>query len=162
RSSPLAGANNIDLADYVGRLAWVADWGEVGLNGYMVDIKDGPIGTKGALGVDYRFNLPFNLTLLGEYVDQEDRALGIYSRGIYTRLNYDLSDVVPGLRPFVGYEHSFDNVGSAGVWSDNESTYLAGIRYSVYHGVTLGCELLVGDSDLHSGGNLINRLEVRF
>ncbi|MDB5099974.1 MAG: hypothetical protein JWM80_4395 [Cyanobacteria bacterium RYN_339] len=144
------------LSDYVGRLAWRGEPGEIGVNAYVPDLKDATFLSKGALGVDFSLNLPLNLSLVGEYVDQDDLATGVFVRGFYGRLNYDWSDLLPGVRTAVGYETCASNVST-----DVGNNLVLGARYRLLNGMTLGGDLLVGTPD-YPGGHLHLRLETRF
>lgn len=149
--------NDFALSDYVLRIGAISGWGSIGLNTYVVDPADAPLLQKGAIGIDYNLYLPFNLSMIGEYIAQNDFTKGLYSQGIFTRLNYDLSDYLPGLRPFIGYERTSSNTDSS-LPLDQDG--VIGIRYRTWRGVTLGADFQAGDK--YPGGNLVMRMETQF
>jgi hypothetical protein len=138
-------------------------------------MKDAAIGTKGAVSVDYTVPIIERVNLLGEYVRQQSPVAS--TDGLYSRLNYDASDFLPGMRFYTGIDWvNFQGTAVAEVPStgprnlqeqmqanvrDSGTTYAVGLRYRFLPSATFGTDYFYGDPQ-YKNGHLHFRLETYF
>jgi hypothetical protein len=169
--------NNAAFVDTVGRIGVDTEWGSFGLNAYVPDVKDAYLGTKGALGLDFNMPIIERVDLLGEYTRQENQKTNSHTDGAYARLNYDASDLLPGLRLYTGFdwidfqgtpEQVIPNNTPRNLQDqmqlntrDYGTTYAVGLRYRFLPSATFGTDYFYGVPQ-YKNGHLHFRLETYF